>query len=169
MTPDGFEATVMQLMATVSTMTLATCAGGTPWATDVYFAADGFNLVFFSSPRSRHCRNLGINPSCAATVHPPAASWREIKGLQIEGSAEPLSHLADQAQGLAAYLHKFPFARDLLAHPTETVKSLHKASLYVLRPSRLHYLDNSLGFGTRYWASIKEGRIIDAPQLEKST
>ncbi len=169
MTPDGFETAVTQIMATVSTMTLATCEGGMPWATDVYFAADGFDLIFFSSPNSRHCRNLALNPRCAATVHPPADSWQEIKGLQIEGSAEPLSHLGDKARGLAAYLHKFPFARELIAHPTETIKSLHKASLYVLRPTRLHYLDNALGFGTRYCVSVEAGCIIAAPQLEKST
>jgi len=58
-------------------MTLATCAEGLPWATDVYFAPDGFDLVFLSSPRADppglqrvqailagRCNLAGPHPGC---------------------------------------------------------------------------------------------------------
>jgi uncharacterized protein YhbP (UPF0306 family) len=169
MTPDEFDNAVKQIMAQIAAMTLATCGGGIPWATDVYFAADGFDLVFFSSPSSRHCRNLAANPACAATIHPNAASWREIKGLQMEGIAEPMATVGDKARGLAAYLQKFPFARELVANPKETTRAFNKAMLYVFRPSRILYLDNSLGFGTRYCVRLMEGRMGGIPEREKST
>lgn len=168
MTPEEFEQAIFKIMDPVSTMTLATCRDNSPWATDVYFAAEGFNLVFFSSPNSRHCRNLAVNPACSATIHPVADAWQEIKGLQIEGEAEPISGMSGKATALAAYLQKFPFAHGLLANPAETVRSINKAALYVLRPSRILYLDNSLGFGARHCADIVDGRIKGLPVKEKS-
>ncbi|TBR26906.1 MAG: hypothetical protein EPO10_20850, partial [Reyranella sp.] len=87
MTSEEFEAATGALLREVAPMTLATCADNVPWASDVYFASSGFDLVFFSSLDSRHCRNLVINPVCAASVHAPVATWRDIRGLQMEGVA----------------------------------------------------------------------------------
>jgi uncharacterized protein len=158
--------TARRLFDEVPVMTLATCAGASPSAADVYFAADGFDLVFLSSPRSRHCRNLAVHPACAVTIHPRVASWREIRGLQIEGEAAPPAGALASARALAAYLGKFPFARDLIAHPGETGRAFASAALYVLRPSCLRYLDNALGVGTRYCLHLIEGRPAGPPQLE---
>ena len=91
-------------------MTVATSSDGQPWAADVYFAADGYECVFFSSPASLHSRNLLANPSCAVTVHSNADSWREIKGLQMEGTAESVTGAEATARALRVYFAKFPFA-----------------------------------------------------------
>ena len=167
MTPEEFEQVTRQITDHVSTMTLATCDGGIPWATDVYFAADGFNFIFFSSPSSRHCRNLAANPVCAVTIHPNVTSWREIKGIQMEGTAGPVATVLDKARGLAAYLQKFPFAGELLGNTTATVRAFSKAALYVFLPSRIFYLDNSQGFGTRHCVSMMDGSMDGLPEREK--
>ena len=148
-------------------MTLATCAGGLPWATDVYFAPNGFELVFFSSPRSRHCLNLTANPACAATIHPQVDSWREIRGLQIEGEAGPPADTLASARAMAAYVKKFPFTRDLLAHPAQTLGAFSRAAAHVLRPSRLLYLDNAQGIGTRFSLRLVDGRPVGPPQRQE--
>jgi uncharacterized protein YhbP (UPF0306 family) len=168
MTPEQFDSALRQIMDEVAVMTLATCAAGSPWASDVYFAADGFDLVFFSSPSSRHCRNLAANPACAGTIHPQARSWREIKGLQMEGIAEPLSSMGGKARGLAAYLRKFPFARELLIAPTASARAFNKATLHVFRPSRILYLDNSLSVGVRHCVRLKDGRMDGLSVLERN-
>ncbi len=167
MTLEGFEQATLPILNQVSTMTLATCHEGLPWATDVYFAADGFDFIFFSSPTSRHCQNLSANPACAATIHPIAHAWGEIRGLQIEGIAAPIATMGGKARGLATYLLKFPFARELLSHPSKTVHNFNHATLYELRPSRILYLDNSLGFGTRYCVNIIDGRVNGLPARDK--
>ncbi len=167
MTPEAFGEAAKRIIDGVAAMTLATCDGGVPWAADVYFAGDDFELIFFSSPSSRHCCNLAANPACAATIHPTANSWREIKGLQIEGVAEPAATVGSKARGLAAYLGKFPFARELIANPNATTHTFNKATMYVLRPSRILYVDNSLGFGTRYCIRLLDGRIQGPPEQEK--
>lgn len=166
MRADAFEAAARRLFDEVAVMTLATCTDATPWATDVYFAPDGFDLVFLSSPRSRHSRNLAINPACAATIHPLVKSWREIRGLQIEGEVRPPAGTIAKARALAAYLSKFPFARDLIAHPAETAGAFANATLHVLRPSRLRYLDNTLGIGTRWSLRLVDGQAVGPPELE---
>jgi len=166
MQTDAFTAAARRLCDEVAVMTLATCTDAVPWATDVYFAADGFDLVFLSSPRSRHSRNLAINPACAATIHPLVKSWREIRGLQIEGEVHPPEGTLAKARALAAYLTKFPFASDLIAHPAETAGAFANATLLVLRPSRLRYLDNAAGIGTRWSLRLVDGQAVGPPELE---
>jgi uncharacterized protein YhbP (UPF0306 family) len=163
-TPEAFEAAVRGLLDGVSTLTLATCAEGLPWATDVYFAAEGYDLVFFSSPDSRHGRNLAANARCAGTVHPLASQWRDIRGLQIEGWAAPILDPEERARALAAYLAKFPFARPLLADPAATGGKAAGTLLYRLRPERVLYLDNSLGFGARFGVRLQEGVRAGPPE-----
>ncbi len=169
MGPEDFERAVRDIWATVPAMTLATCLGGAPWATDVYFAPQGWRLVFFSSPTSRHCRNLAVTDACAATVHPQVASWRAIRGLQMEGRAFPVAGLADKAAVTAAYLAKFPFVKDLLANPGDTARKMAGVAPHVFVPSRIRYLDNALGFGARFVVRLANGRPAGPPQREEAS
>jgi len=168
MTPERFERAVREILDNVPAMTLATVGDGLPWATDVYFAPMDWRLVFFSSPKSRHCRNLAGKPNCAATVHPQVASWREIRGVQMEGVVLPADGVAGQARATAAYLAKFPFVRDLLANPVETARKMTRVSPHVFTPSRVRYLDNTLGFGARFVMRFQDGRPTGQPEREDS-
>lgn len=166
MTLEEFEIAVRGLFGEVAPMTLATCSGDAPWATDVYFAPCGLDLVFFSSAESRHCRNLAANPSCAATVHAPAPTWRDIRGVQMEGVAGPAASVGGKAEAFIAYVKKFPFAHELLANPTEVTRKLFTASPHVFRPSRIRYLDNRLGIGVRFSLLVNDGKPTGPPERE---
>jgi uncharacterized protein len=168
MTREEFEAATTTLLRDVAPMTLATCADNVPWASDVYFAASGLELVFFSSLDSRHSRNLAVNPACAVTVHAPVATWREIRGLQIEGSAGLPVTAGEKAQALATYLEKFSFARDLMASPVGAVRTVFRAHAHVFRPTRIRYLDNRLGIGARFSLAVVDGSPAWPPQPEKT-
>jgi uncharacterized protein YhbP (UPF0306 family) len=166
MTFEEFDAAINSLLNSVPAMTLATSADGHPWATDVYFAASGYELVFFSSPASRHSRNFVANPLCAATVHPSAASWREIKGLQIEGMAECIMGVEATAHASLVFCAKVPFARGLFANPLVMGKKALNVKAHLFRPERIHYLDNGLGFGTRFSVRVENGKAIGAPERD---
>jgi uncharacterized protein len=168
MTPEEFEAAAGALLREVAPMTLATCADNVPWASDVYFASSGFDLVFFSSLDSRHCRNLAVNPACAVTVHAPVATWRDIRGLQMEGVAGLAATAGEKASALAAYLEKFSFARDLLTNPVSAVRTVFRAHAHVFRPAHIRYLDNRLGIGARFSVTIADGKPIWPPRCEKA-
>ncbi|MBX3613624.1 MAG: pyridoxamine 5'-phosphate oxidase family protein [Burkholderiaceae bacterium] len=43
-------------------MTLATQGRDGPWAAAVFYASEGFDLYFLSSPSTRHCADLSANP-----------------------------------------------------------------------------------------------------------
>jgi hypothetical protein len=161
-----FEAAAFSLLGRAAAMTLATCSDGLPWAADVYFAPVGYAMYFFSSPRSRHCRNLEVNPACAATVHPEASSWKDIRGLQMEGLARRTTAL-ETAAALPAYLGKFPFAAELLKDPPATAGKLANVRMHVFRPSAVRWLDNSSGFGTRFLLRLEDGRPVGEPLPEE--
>ena len=166
MTSEEFEAATGELFREVAPMTLATCAGNVPWASDVYFARSGLALIFFSSPGSRHCRNLVANPLCAVSVHAPATSWRDIRGVQMEGVAGQADTVGEKASAFAAYVGKFPFARDLLASPAAAFRTAFHAQAHVFRPARIRYLDNRRGIGVRFSVGIVGGKPVWPPQRE---
>lgn len=167
MTLEEFAGAARLLFDEVAPMTLATCAEEVPWASDVYFAASGYDLVFLSSPDSRHCRNLALNRACAVTIHASVATWHDIRGLQMEGVAAPVETMGEKARAIAVYFGKFPFARDLLESPVSALRTAFKASVHVFRPTRVRYLDNRLGMGTRFSLELDDGRPAGPPRREK--
>lgn len=169
MEPEAVLAAVSKLLAETTAMTLATCRDGLPWAATVYFAPDGYDLVFLSSPGSRHGRDLAANPACCAAVSPETASWRDIRGLQIEGRAAVVGGPLATARAMAAYFAKFPFVQDLLADPGQAAKRLGKVAVHVLRPTTIRLLDNSHGFGSRFILRLEDGRPVGPPEPEKAS
>ncbi|MFN2167475.1 MAG: pyridoxamine 5'-phosphate oxidase family protein, partial [Anaerolineae bacterium] len=79
---------ILELLQTVSTMTLSTAApGGQPHAAPVYFAASPhFDLYFFSAGDSLHSRALQGDPRAAAAIYPLCRGWQDIRGLQCHGT-----------------------------------------------------------------------------------
>jgi len=129
-------------------MTLATCGADGPWAAAVFYVNAGSTLFFLSSPASRHCRNLAEDPRCAGTIQEDYSGWLQIKGVQLEGRVRELhgdeSRLARQRYG-----DKFPVVGGLATAPAAIVAALAKVRWYCLQAERLHFIDNSRGFGHR--------------------
>jgi uncharacterized protein YhbP (UPF0306 family) len=128
-------------------MTLATQGADGPWAAAVFYVRDGDDLMFLSSPASRHCRDLALQPRCAATIQAEASDWRSIRGIQIEGRVGELEGVErERAQRL--YAERFPFIRPGAA-PAAIVSALARVHWYRLRISRLFFIDNTRAFGRR--------------------
>lgn len=138
----------------VSTLTLATCAGDTPWAATVFFAADAqFRIYFVSDYRTRHGREAAANDQVAATVNPDCDNWHDVRGLQLEGRIAVVTGMA-RAKALALYLRKFPQIDALYARPEgeheETIAArLKAANFYCITPVFIRLIDNRQGFGRR--------------------
>lgn len=128
-------------------MTLATQGGDGPWAAAVFYVPDGDGLIFLSSPSTRHCRDLALQPRCAATIQSDAQEWRSIKGIQLEGSVSE-QHGDERARVQQIYGERFPFVRPGSA-PAAIVLALARVRWYRLQIARLHFIDNSRGFGHR--------------------
>jgi uncharacterized protein YhbP (UPF0306 family) len=138
---------VADYLAAHSVMTLATQGAEGPWAAAVFYASEGGSLVFLSSPASRHCRNLALDARCAATIQEDCSDWAQIKGIQLEGRVLELQgEEKESAQRL--YAAKFPVAVPADAPPAVR-EALAKVRWYRLLPERIHFIDNSKGFGRR--------------------
>ena len=144
----GARDRALDYLAAHRVMTLATYGPEGPWAAAVFYANDGFNLYFISSPASRHSRNLAAHAGVAATVHEDYFDWREIKGVQLEGTVEQVSGVEEtRIQGL--YGKKFPIAADPAAAPAAIAAAFAKVRWYRLAAARAYFVDNSAGFGHR--------------------
>jgi uncharacterized protein YhbP (UPF0306 family) len=132
-------------LAQQTVMSLATYGRQGLWAAAVFYASDGFDLYFLSAGHTRHSQNLSDNPRAAATIQENYVDWPAIQGIQLEGQ---VVLLADdrRAAAIARYLAKFSF----LAQAGQALQTeLARVDWYRLRPDRLYFVDNRLGFGHR--------------------
>lgn len=147
---DGLRKEIVQYIESHHVMTLATTAQALPWAAAVFYANRGLTLFFVSDPQSRHCMNLRECLTASAAIHENNEDWREIRGVQLEGTVEAVPP-EDLAPALGVYLARFPFAKEFVTPEglfSVAGRTLN-ARFYRLSPSRLLLLDNLKGFGHR--------------------
>jgi uncharacterized protein YhbP (UPF0306 family) len=164
MNRDEFEKTVTDFMETYTTMTLACTRNNEPWAAAVFFARQGWELIFFSSPKSRHSEIFSENPNASAAIHGDYHKWQEIKGLQLEGTVERIKGPVAIARATATFIKRFPFVSEFFSDP-ETLsaglaKKMAKVALYRFRPSSIRYLTNEERFGRRWRLVFRNGQPI---------
>ncbi len=158
----SLEEGVLAYLRERNVMTLATAGPEGVWAAAVFYANEGPILYFLSSPATRHARNVAAHPRVAATIQADYAGWPEIKGIQLEGIATPLTG-GEAEHARAIYGTKFPIVRALPDAPAALVAALAKVRWYRLVPDRLYFIDNSAGFGHR--DEIDCGRLAAARRL----
>lgn len=142
--PDEMRPMLREFLAGQSTLALATVGveDGRPQVAALFFASDDdFNLYWISDAHSRHSLNLADWGDVAAVVYVDTWDWTGIKGVQIEGYAEPISEGGERQRALALYRAKFPFVTDKFAD------LIAESAIYVLRPRWLRWLDNTRHFG----------------------
>lgn len=134
-----------QALAYLAAHNVMTLATKSVWAAAVFYANEGFNLYFVSSPASRHALDLAADPRAAAAIHEDYRDWRAIQGIQLSGTVERLED-AERDAALACYRAKFGFLANAAA---PVLEALGKAACYRLVPSEMYFIDNSTGFGKR--------------------
>jgi uncharacterized protein YhbP (UPF0306 family) len=153
---DNLKQQILTYLTSHNTMTLATCAGDSPWAATVFYASDDLRLYFFSSPESRHCQNLAANPHVAVTVQEDYKDWREIKGIQLEGRVAAVESVLEKAKAMSVYARKYPAVIKLFTNPASGVfyQAFMKVKFYCVVPEKVFYIDNAQGFGKRQELAI---------------
>ncbi|MBI1956555.1 MAG: pyridoxamine 5'-phosphate oxidase family protein [Acidobacteria bacterium] len=160
MDPDRLRRDILKYLKTHNVMTISSCHKNVPWAAAVFYASDGFDLYFFSNPRSRHGKNMAANPVVSAAIHEDYRDWQEIRGIQLEGRAELLRSPKLQARFWEVYSRKFPFVKEFLRQGQATAELRSKLSrirLYRIVPTAVWYLDNRRGFGHREKLDLTTG------------
>lgn len=167
MNREELESTVIHFMDGHTTMTLACSLNDEPWTSPVYYARHGLDLLFFSSTASRHSVVFRENPRAAASIYGQYTTWKDIKGLQMEGRVDALDSTLGLAKAMAIYVKRYPFVKDFLGGSTgfslEMARKMSRLTLYVFRPGNIYYLDNSVGFGVRWKLEIRKGGSAGSP------
>jgi uncharacterized protein len=142
---------ILDYLHSHNTMTLATCAGGTPWAATVFYASDELQLYFFSSPDARHSLNLAANARVAGTIQEDYKDWRAIKGIQLEGEVMLVDGVLEKAKAMAVYARKYADVIKLFTDPASGIfyKAFLKVKFYRVVPQKIFFIDNERGFGNR--------------------
>ena len=115
-----------------------------PHAASVFYAVDdSLRLIFLSKPTSTHGVHIGAGAPVAVTVTEHYDDWESIQGVQLWGTARRLRGVA-KAAGMAVYVQRFPFVRELMAAP-RLAASLRKVAVYRVAPERVAFTDNTTG------------------------
>jgi uncharacterized protein len=147
----GLRSRIAECLESHTTLTLATVGeNGLPAAAAVFYAHDAdLNLYFLSEASTRHGQNLTVNPQVAGTIQVDGQDWRSIQGLQLRGLVSPVP-MSGLAHAASVYGRKFAFVGALLAGgegPGVLTGPLARARFWVLRPTWLRLIDNTVGFG----------------------
>jgi hypothetical protein len=138
-------------------MSLATVGAQGPHAASVFYARDGFSLLWVSDPESRHSRELAADARVAATIARDYSDFTRIHGLQLAGRARRVTGASDQAAARRILEARYEFLR-VAADATVRDRYDH-AQTYRLDPARIVLIDNRRGFGHR---EVFEPRRADA-------
>lgn len=139
-----FRDRVERILTDRSTLSLATAGlQGEPHLADLFFSSDpSLKSYFVSNPDSRHAQDLALDPRASISVHVDTWDWREIAGLQMEGSVEMLEQADRRERAWALYKAKFPSVEDF-------ADEIARSRWYCFTPRWIRIIDNRLGFGHR--------------------
>ena len=139
---------IAQLVKGQSTLAVATCGtDGSPRSAPLFYLADDdLQLYWFSSSSSEHSRNLKKNPSAAVTIYRPTEKWREIRGVQMRGTAALVADPSRRCEISRLYAERLHLGAALRA-----VMSRHH--LFVFCPSWARYIDNKKRLGYKFEVS----------------
>jgi uncharacterized protein YhbP (UPF0306 family) len=158
---DDLRRTVLAFLQRHHTMSLATDGPLGLWASTVFYVHIGFDLYFRSNTATRHVQNLIVNARAAATINSDPEDWRAIKGIQLEGSVNPVVDRAENLQVMKSFLMRYPFIDSLWGGEEdrvapETTETLRRTTFRVT-PERLVFYDHE---------DVAEPRELSGPELE---
>lgn len=136
---------ILNLLAATHDLTLATVRpDGYPQATVISFVNDGLTLYSGIGLDSQKAHNIRQNDKVSATITPPYADWRNIRGLSLAGRAAIVAGADETAHAADLMLFRFPQLRQLM--PSGST-SWPGAVFVRILPSIISVLDYELGFG----------------------
>jgi uncharacterized protein YhbP (UPF0306 family) len=126
-------------------MSLATLGAKGPHAASVFYARDGFALLWVSDRASRHSAELEADGRVAATIAQDYSDFAAIRGLQVSGRARRLADEAERARARHILEARYAFLRQ--PADGDLRDTYERAQIYRLDVVRFVLIDNSRGFG----------------------
>jgi nitroimidazol reductase NimA-like FMN-containing flavoprotein (pyridoxamine 5'-phosphate oxidase superfamily) len=138
----ALETTISKLLASENDMTIATVReDGYPQATTVSYVSDGLKIYFGCDAGSQKARNIARSNKVSLAIDAPYASWEEIKGLSIGGTAERVTEKQELNRVVRLMHAKFPQINE---YATDADAGL---AVFRITPQVISVLDYTKGFG----------------------
>jgi uncharacterized protein YhbP (UPF0306 family) len=150
---------VAALLREQTALTLATTGeGGEACVAPLFYIADENLLLYWlSSETSLHSLNLARSPRVAASVCRSAATWKEIRGVQMRGSASKVTEPIRRARLIDTYCRRFKLGRVFRL-------AIRQSALYIFQPEFFRYIDNARVFGSKFELTrLPEGWTLTRP------
>jgi nitroimidazol reductase NimA-like FMN-containing flavoprotein (pyridoxamine 5'-phosphate oxidase superfamily) len=141
----------LSLIASMYVCTVATCGAGLPHAVSLLYAHSGFHLYWLSDPTSIHSRHIDAETRTpvAAVIAAEHTDFNDIRGLQMLGFAQRLSEPKDVDEAKRLLIDRYPYLSESGARPAEITAALRRAAFYCFSPTRITWIDNTKGLGTK--------------------
>jgi hypothetical protein len=148
---------IFRLLRSQSTLALSTVGDdGAPHTTPLFYLAEPeFQLFWFSSPSSRHSRNLAKDGRAAVAVYRSTEDWRKICGVQMQGKAEKILDRTLRRRITHDYSMRFGLGSLFRV-------AMARNALYLFRPCWIRYLDNRRRFGFKFEITFSPGDRVNA-------
>jgi uncharacterized protein len=128
-------------------MSLATVSESGPHATNLFYARDGYALIWVSDPTSRHSRHIEERAAVAATIARDCCDFPDVQGLQVRGRGWRISDPQEEARARAGLEARYPFLQRL---PEGKLRNAYqRAQLYRLEPECIVLIENQCDFGSK--------------------
>ena len=123
-------------------LTLATADGeGRPWATPVWFAAEGLHtFCWVSRPGARHSMNIAAQPQVAIVVFDSTVLSSDAAAVYVEAQAAEVD--ADQRAAVLAVYNRRSLAQGMAEWTDETVTGPAQFRLYRAVATKVYVLDD---------------------------
>ena len=140
---------IQRLLDSETTLTLSTAdASFTPHSSPLFFVRGAqLQLYWFSSRRTIHSRNCARNPSASVAVYRHAATWREIRGVQMQGTVSVVAASPLRSELAGRYAERFQLSSALRL-------VMRHSTMYCFYPRWVRYVDNARRFGYKFELEI---------------
>jgi uncharacterized protein YhbP (UPF0306 family) len=129
-------------------MSLATIGPNGPHAVNLFYARDGFTLLWVSDSSSRHSVDIDADSRVAATVASDFSDFPQVQGLQFSGRAVRIGNESRRQSARGHLEDRYPFLQAAASGSAELREAYERAEFYQLTPDRIVLIDNTrrLGF-----------------------
>ena len=128
-----------------------------PHAASVFYAREGFALLWVSDPKTQHSMEIEVENRVAATVAPDCRDFNDIVGVQICGRARAIIDASERISARNILETRYPFLTRLSELPAVLRDAYGCVAFYRLEPERITLIDNSRGFGQKEMLELQNG------------
>lgn len=128
---------ILEILESNQRMFLSTSVDGNSSGATVFYARDGFDLIFFTFNPTRKAEQIRFNPRVQAVIYP--AGGEGIRGLQIEGECYPIKDPEEKKKAYQLVRETTDVFVEFMDDPFLNENKV--VDFYRIKPAAIKYVD----------------------------